>query len=96
MKKTLLTLSLFLYPALLFSEVKTKDVLFQSGFQQTSLLEVFTSEGCSSCPPAEAWVNKFLISPALWKDVVPVCFHVEYWDYLGWTDILGSDDNTRR
>ncbi len=96
MKKTLFTLGLFLCPALLYPEVKMKDVLFQSGIQQTSLLEVFSSEGCSSCPPAEIWLNKLLHSPALWRDVVPVCLHVEYWDYLGWTDILGSDDNTRR
>ncbi len=56
-------------------------VQFQSGATQTSLLELYTSEGCSSCPPAEAWLSRLKDSPKLWKDFVPVAFHVDYWDY---------------
>jgi hypothetical protein len=58
----------------------------QSGTNQTALLELYTSEGCSSCPPAEAWLSRIKESPKLWKDFVPVAFHVDYWDYLGWKD----------
>jgi len=59
---------------------------FHSPPTRTSLLELYTSEGCSSCPPAEAWLNELKDSPALWKDFVPVAFHVDYWDSLGWRD----------
>jgi peptide-methionine (R)-S-oxide reductase len=52
------------------------------------LLELYTSEGCSSCPPAETWFSQLSGNDALWKDVVPVAFHVDYWDYLGWRDAL--------
>ena len=64
--------------------------LAQSGPLKTSLLEVYSSEGCSSCPPAEEWVSGLLQNPRLWKDFVPVVFHVDYWDYLGWRDALSD------
>ena len=59
---------------------------FQSGDGQTMLLELYTSEGCSSCPSAETWLSRLKQSPKLWQDFVPVAFHVDYWDYLGWKD----------
>jgi hypothetical protein len=62
------------------------NLTFQSAPEQTSLLELYTSEGCSSCPPAEAWFSGLKESPGLWKDFVPVAFHVDYWDRLGWRD----------
>jgi len=61
-------------------------VTFQSATEQTALLELYTSEGCSSCPPAEAWLSGLKKSPGLWKDFVPLAFHVDYWDHLGWRD----------
>ena len=54
--------------------------------KQVALVELFTSEGCSSCPPAEAWMNKFVKDEGLWKRVIPMAFHVDYWDYIGWKD----------
>jgi hypothetical protein len=69
---------------------------FQSSDTQTSLLELYTSEGCSSCPPAEKWFSSFKKSSALWKDFVPVAFHVDYWNYLGWRDPWSSRDFTDR
>ncbi len=65
-------------------------VVFQSAPTQTTLLELFTSEGCSSCPPAEAWLSRLKESPVLWRDFVPVAFHVDYWDRLGWRDPWAS------
>jgi hypothetical protein len=62
------------------------SVLFKSSDRRTSLLELYTSEGCSSCPPAEAWLSGLKNAAGLWKDFVPVAFHVHYWDYLGWRD----------
>ena len=65
-------------------------VSFVSPDKQVAFLELFTSEGCSSCPPAEAWLSGLKDSPGLWKEFVPVAFHVDYWDYLGWRDPWSS------
>jgi len=62
------------------------SLTFQSSGKQTALIELYTSEGCSSCPPAETWLSRLKESPGLWKDFVPLAFHVDYWDYLGWGD----------
>lgn len=68
----------------------------RSGPSQTALVELFTSEGCSSCPPAERWLGGFVDRPELWRDFVPVVWHVDYWDGLGWTDRFATPANTRR
>jgi hypothetical protein len=56
------------------------------------LVELFTSQGCNSCPPADA----LLASLAGREDVLPLSFHVDYWDYLGWRDTFGSAEATLR
>src|SRR5512147_1267933 len=58
------------------------------GPARASLLELYTSEGCANCPPAESWLSHLAQSGQLWTDVVPVAFHVDYWDHLGWRDIF--------
>ncbi|NHN36624.1 DUF1223 domain-containing protein [Pseudomaricurvus alcaniphilus] len=63
---------------------------FESGPERVALLELFSSQGCSSCPPAEQWVSTLLEDPRLWQQVVPVVFHVDYWDHLGWKDPYAS------
>ena len=69
---------------------------FASGTTQTSLVELFTSEGCSSCPPAERWLATLRDSPVLWRDFVPVAFHVDYWNRLGWPDRFATREFTQR
>src|SRR6201997_1855016 len=69
---------------------------FESGETQNSLLELFTSEGCSSCPPAEKWLSALKSSQELWKQTVPVAFHVDYWDHLGWRDRFAKPEFTSR
>ncbi|MGE5209412.1 MAG: DUF1223 domain-containing protein [Alphaproteobacteria bacterium] len=69
---------------------------FESGQTQTTLLELFTSEGCSSCPPAEKWLSSLKSNPDLWKKIVPVAFHVDYWDRLGWRDRFAKPEFTSR
>ena len=69
---------------------------FQSSEQQAALLELYTSEGCSSCPPAEAWLSKLKNNPGLWNDFVPVAFHVDYWNGLGWRDPFSSAEFSER
>jgi hypothetical protein len=75
---------------------RAADLVFESGPQKAHLLELFTSEGCSSCPPAEAWLSKLKGEPGLWKSVVPLAFHVDYWDRLGWRDPFASKEWTAR
>lgn len=68
----------------------------RSGPEQVTLVELYTSEGCSSCPPADRWFSTLVDSPQLWQDVVPVAFHVDYWNYLGWEDRFSEPEYARR
>ncbi|HVM31877.1 MAG TPA: DUF1223 domain-containing protein [bacterium] len=54
------------------------------------VLELFTSQGCSSCPAAETLLNRMGVP------LIPLAFHVDYWNYLGWTDPFSSADYTGR
>ena len=76
--------------------VQATETHFESGPQQTALVELYTSEGCSSCPPAEAWLSRQKDNPALWRQFVPLAFHVDYWDRLGWRDRFASKQWTDR
>ncbi|HEY2801599.1 MAG TPA: DUF1223 domain-containing protein [Chthoniobacterales bacterium] len=69
---------------------------FESGPSQTALVELYTSEGCSSCPPAEARLSRLKDDTGLWKQFVPVAYHVDYWDRLGWRDRFSSENYTAR
>jgi hypothetical protein len=75
---------------------QTNYIQFQSAPERTALLELYTSEGCSSCPPAEAWLSGLKDSPRLWKDFTPVAFHVDYWNYLGWKDAWSDAEFSER
>jgi hypothetical protein len=69
---------------------------FSSGSSRVALIELYTSEGCSSCPPADQWLGALREKPGLWSEFVPVEFHVNYWDSLGWKDRLASRSFTER
>ncbi|MEJ6785233.1 DUF1223 domain-containing protein [Aminobacter sp. Piv2-1] len=56
------------------------------------VIELFTSQGCSACPPADELFAEF----AGRDDIVALAYHVTYWDYLGWQDNLASKENTDR
>lgn len=68
----------------------------QEAGRQASLLELYTSEGCSSCPPAENWLSGLAMAGLDAKRVVPLAFHVDYWDGLGWRDRFASPDYSQR
>ncbi|MBI3523040.1 MAG: DUF1223 domain-containing protein [Betaproteobacteria bacterium] len=58
----------------------------QSGPMTTALVELYTSEGCSSCPPADQQLSQFPSSRFPADKAVPIALHVPYWDYIGWKD----------
>jgi len=91
--KTVFLATCLAFPATLSVATEAR---FVSGPQQTALIELYTSEGCSSCPPAEAWLSRLKDSPGLWKQFVPIAFHVDYWDRLGWHDRFSSPRWTER
>jgi hypothetical protein len=64
----------------------------ESGASTPAVVELYTSEGCSSCPPADRWLSTLKGRP----DVLAVGFHVNYWDHLGWQDRFATAEGTQR
>jgi hypothetical protein len=58
--------------------------------------ELYTSEGCSSCPPADRWLSSQLSSPDRSKHILALSFHVDYWNYIGWEDPYSMKQFTER
>lgn len=56
------------------------------------VIELYTSQGCSSCPPADAMLHDL----AKRDDVIALALHVDYWDYIGWTDVFATPEFTAR
>ncbi|OIQ26153.1 MAG: DUF1223 domain-containing protein [Alphaproteobacteria bacterium MedPE-SWcel] len=56
------------------------------------VVELFTSQGCSSCPPADELLKRM----AQRRDVLPLAYHVDYWDYIGWADAFAAPEHTER
>ena len=67
----------------------------QSGPLKAAVIELYTSEGCSSCPPADQWLSAFKASQSGSTAVIQA-FHVGYWDYIGWVDRFASPAHTTR
>jgi len=67
----------------------------QSGATLTPVVELYTSEGCSSCPPADRWLSSLKAAAAEGR-VVAQAFHVGYWDYIGWVDRFATTAHTVR
>lgn len=83
---------------MLFSagNVSAAQQSFTSSSNQVQLIELYTSEGCSSCPPADKHLGKLKSDKGLWSEKVPVAFHVDYWDYIGWQDPYAKAENSKR
>src|SRR5215467_15699283 len=73
------------------SSAKNSSVNSNNGF---AVVELFTSEGCSSCPPADNAVAKLLKEYN--NNVYVLGYHVDYWDNLGWKDAFSNADYTKR
>ncbi|MBE9560251.1 MAG: DUF1223 domain-containing protein [Proteobacteria bacterium] len=60
------------------------------------LLELYTSEGCSSCPPADRFLSELKAAGISDKQLIPLAFHVTYWDYIGWKDQFANKQYDER
>jgi len=92
MKTLIIFLSILTYT----TTAAASELVFESGRDRTTMVELFTSEGCNSCPPAEHLLNQYRDDPGLWKQWIPVAWHVDYWDYLGWKDPYSSATYSNR
>jgi hypothetical protein len=80
----------------MFASVATAaECTVRSGAQSVPVIELYTSEGCSSCPPADRWLSGLAGAAAAGR-IVPLAFHVNYWDHIGWKDVFASDRATER
>lgn len=75
--------------------VHAGECAVSSGATRTSLIELYTSEGCSSCPPADQWLSR-LRQDSVMLSVVPLALHVDYWDYIGWKDRFARPEFSQR
>lgn len=74
----------------------TAECSAESGASRVALLELYTSEGCSSCPPADRWLSKLAIKGYSLERVIPLALHVDYWDYIGWKDAFAKSEFSAR
>jgi len=86
--------TLAILAAMIMTAASAADCTVRSGAVTNALVELYTSEGCSSCPPAEKWLSQFARDPK--PGIVPIAYHVHYWDYIGWKDIYADPRNTER
>jgi len=68
----------------------------ESGPQRVALLELYTSEGCNSCPPTDRWASELPGRGFTPGRVVALAFHVDYWNYLGWPDPFSKAQHSER
>lgn len=88
---------LFVSTLVWFSNISAETYEVSSGPQKNALLELYTSQGCSSCPPADEWHAEVSKQKAFAEQgLIPLAFHVDYWDYLGWKDPFANADYSMR
>jgi len=92
------SISLFVLQCLLLSSVDAAGLCTKASPSHTvALLELYSSEGCSSCPPADTLVQHLYAGTGLTSDqVIPLALHVDYWDYIGWKDPYAKALHTDR
>ena len=82
--------------ALLMAIEATAACSAASGASRVALLELYTSEGCDSCPPADRWLSSLADRNLSPHKVVTLGFHVDYWNYLGWKDPFARAEFSER
>jgi len=81
---------------LFFNTLFAQDTKLNSGDNKVTLIELYTSQGCSSCPPADKWLSQLKHKEGLFKTFIPLAFHVTYWDFIGWSDVFAKSLNDNR
>ena len=78
----------FLFAALALSmgTAQATQCVARSAEKTVALVELYTSEGCDTCPPADQWLSSLFVQGFRPDQVVPLALHVDYWDYVGWKD----------
>ena len=87
---------LFAVLALSLGTAQATQCTAQSPRTATALVELYTSEGCDSCPPADRWLSSLGLRGYAPDRVVPVALHVDYWDYIGWKDPYARQAHSAR
>lgn len=90
MKLRARTFALLTAAALASGGVHAAHCSAESGPDRVPLIELYTSEGCDSCPPADRWLATTAAEAFKAGRAVPLALHVDYWDYLGWRDPYAS------
>ncbi|MEH6404949.1 MAG: DUF1223 domain-containing protein [Sneathiella sp.] len=76
----------------IFALATTSSAFAGTARQPNAVVELFTSQGCSSCPPADSLMGELVKNP----DVLGLSYAVTYWDYIGWKDVFGRAENDER
>jgi hypothetical protein len=76
------------------SSISGLPVMIKTDFEAVAVLELFTSQGCSSCPPADELLDQFIKRKN--EPIFPLSFHVDYWNRLGWKDVFSNADYSKR
>lgn len=84
----------FLLPALIL--LSTVPILNAEETSSPVLVELFTSQGCSNCPSADALLSNWGLAAFKRGEIIPLALHVDYWNKLGWVDAFSSEDYTNR
>ena len=87
---------LLLFLAAFAGPVLAASCKAESGAKTVALVELYTSEGCSSCPPADRWLSGLEGRGFGAERVVPLALHVDYWDYIGWKDPYAKREFSQR
>jgi hypothetical protein len=79
-----------------FAAFSVEKLTVYSGTSQSTVVELYTSQGCSSCPPADKWFAALTAVPKQKLNILTLAFHVDYWDYIGWKDRFADPKHTSR
>jgi hypothetical protein len=95
--RTALTLGILaLLCGSIWSATASQTLTARSGLHTVALLELYTSEGCNSCPTVESWISSLPAQGFRPEQIIPLALHVDYWDYLGWPDRFAQAVFTQR